>query len=59
MKQFIEGRTWKQYLCSYESADGKFGFTIMAISMEHAAAMLAELKATARLDGELAGTVDR
>ena len=49
----VDGRTWRTYLCSYETADGKFGFEIMAISMEHAAAILDELKATARLDGEL------
>lgn len=48
-----EGRVWKTYCCTYDTADGTFGFEIMALSMEHAAAMLAELKATARLDGEL------
>lgn len=49
----VDGRQWRTYTCSYETADGTFCFTIMAISMEHAAAMLAELKETARLDGEL------
>lgn len=49
----VDGRTWHTYACSFDSADGRFGFTIMAISMEHAAAMLEELKATAKLDGEL------
>lgn len=49
----VDGRTWKMYACSYDTADGKFAFAIMAISMEHAAAMLEELKATAKLDGEL------
>ena len=48
-----DGRTWKTYCCSYDTADGKFAFTIMAISTEHAAAMIEELKATAKLDGEL------
>lgn len=47
------GREWRTFTCSYDTADGKFCFTIMAISMEHAAAMLEELKATARLDGEV------
>lgn len=51
------GRTWKTYTCSYDTADGKFVFTIMAISMEHAAAMLEELKATARLDGEVSDVI--
>lgn len=49
----VDGRTWRTFTCSYDSADGKFAFTIMAISMEHAAAMLEELKSTAKLDGEL------
>jgi hypothetical protein len=49
----VNGRTWRTYTCSYDTADGKFCFTIMALSLEHAAAMLEELKATARLDGEL------
>ncbi len=49
----IDGRTWRTYACSYESADGRFSFEIMALSMEHAVAMLEELKATAKLDGEL------
>jgi hypothetical protein len=49
----VEGRTWRTYCCSYKTADGTFCFTIMAISMEHAAAMLQELKETATLDGEL------
>lgn len=50
---YVDGRTWKTYLCSYDTPEGRFGFSIMAISMEHAAAMLADLKENAKLDGEL------
>jgi hypothetical protein len=52
------GRTWRTYTCSYDTADGKFCFTIMALSMEHAAAMLEELKETARLDGEVGAIIE-
>lgn len=55
----VDGRTWRTYTCSYDTADGKFCFSIMALSMEHAAAMLEELKATARLDGELREVIRR
>jgi hypothetical protein len=47
----VDGRTWRLFPCSFDTADGKFGFTLYALSLEHAAAMLAELKATAVLDG--------
>jgi hypothetical protein len=49
----VDGRKWRTYTCSYDSPDGKFSFDIMALSLEHAAAMLLELKDTARLDGEV------
>lgn len=49
----VNGREWRTYTCSYDTPDGKFCFEIMAISMEHAAAMLADLKENAVLDGEL------
>lgn len=53
----VDGREWRTYVCSYSTPDGKFGFQIMAISMEHAAAMLADLKENATLDGELGAIV--
>ena len=47
----LDGRKWDTYTCSYSTPDGRFAFTIMALSMEHAAAMLADLKENAKLDG--------
>lgn len=47
----LDGRKWETYACSYDTPDGQFSFTIMALSMEHAAAMLADLKENAKLDG--------
>jgi hypothetical protein len=58
LRAVVDGREWRTYTCSYDTADGKFAFTIMAISMEHAAAMLEELRATAKLDGELDEVID-
>lgn len=49
----VDGRRWRTYACSYDTPDGCYTFTIMAISIEHAGAMLSDLKETARLDGEL------
>jgi hypothetical protein len=54
----VDGRTWRTYACSYSCPDGRFSFIITAISMEHAAAMLEDLKATAKLDGELDSILD-
>lgn len=53
LRVVVDGRMWRTYTCSYDTADGRFAFEIMALSMEHAAAMLEELKATAKLDGEI------
>lgn len=51
-----QGRTWKLYTFDYETADGKFCGYLYAISMEHAAALLEELKQTATLCGEMIGS---
>lgn len=53
---WVEGREWRTYSAEFDSADGKFMFDFMAISDEHAAALLEELKATARLVGEKTDT---
>ena len=54
----IDGRNWRLFVFSYETADGVFSGHLYALSMEHAAARLEELKATAKLDGELRGVID-
>lgn len=53
MTNVVEGRCWHKYACSYDTADGQFSFSIHALSMEHAVAMLEELKQTARIDGQI------
>ncbi len=47
------GRDWHLYDIQYDTADGKFSFSIYALSMEHAAAMVEEIKTTARLVGRI------
>jgi len=54
----VDGRTWNLYAVDYDTADGQFSVYIHAISFEHAAAMVAELRETARLSGQVEGIVE-
>lgn len=49
----IDGRVWDLYTVEFDTADGKFSTTIYAISTEHAAAIVEEMKATLRLGDKL------
>lgn len=49
---------WKEYLVDFETQEGTFSVSIFALSFEHASYRLEELKATAKLVGELVGEVD-
>jgi len=53
----VDGRNWHLFDVHYETADGKFSFYIYAISFEHAAAIVEEIKATAKLGGQIDGTL--
>lgn len=53
----VDGKEWRTYCCSYDTADGTFAFNIMALSHEHALMMMDELKQSARVDGELKETL--
>ncbi len=53
----VDGRTWHLFDVQYDTADGKFSVYLYALSFEHAAAMVEELKATARLVGKVEGIV--
>lgn len=48
-------REWKLFSVSWQSADGPFSMYIYAINMEHAVALLEELKETAKVDGLMKG----
>jgi len=51
----VNGRVWKLYDVNYETSDGKFSFSIYAISSEHAEAMLDDIKSNAYISGEIIG----
>lgn len=53
----VDGRTWRLFGLDYTTADGEFSTYIYALSFEHAAAIVEELKQTARLGGQLEGHV--
>ena len=53
----VNGRTWRLFGVDYSTADGEFGTYIYALSFEHAAAIVEELKQTARLGGQFEGWV--
>lgn len=58
IRTIVDGREWRLFSCTFATPDGKFCGYLYAISAEHAVALLAELKETATLDGELCGTID-
>lgn len=53
----VQGRAWQLYAAEYTTPEGKFGFYFYAISMDHAAIVLGELKSSATLTGRYEGSV--
>lgn len=53
LSTYINGRTWYLFSVEFDTADGKFETYIYALSMEHAVAMCAELRETARISGQV------
>jgi len=51
----VAGRNWKLYTFEYKTADGTFSSYMYAISDEHAAAIIEEIKDTAVLLGKIEG----
>lgn len=50
--------TWFEFTCSYVAADGsEYGFTIWAMNHAHAERLLADLRQTAKVRGQLYATV--
>jgi hypothetical protein len=52
----VNGRTWYLYSLDYDTADGAFGTYFYAISDEHAEMIVEEIKATAKLRGQVIGS---
>lgn len=51
----IGGHDWHLYAVDFTTAEGEFSTHIYAISKEHAAAIVEELKATARVGDRVVG----
>jgi hypothetical protein len=51
----VNGRTWLLFKADFITPDGEFSFYFYAISTEHAAAILADIKETATLGGQIQG----
>ena len=49
----VAGQRWHLFLFEYKTPDGIFSGYLHAISAEHAAAMLADLKENAELKGQM------
>lgn len=53
-KCFINGKWWYPYSVKHVDADGTtYSFTILAISKDHAACIVDDIRRTAELQGEL------
>ena len=55
MSCMVDGRTWLLYTFDFNTPDGTFSSYFYAISDEHAAALLADMKETAELKGQMIG----
>lgn len=55
---WVDGRRWNLFTLEYPTPDGKFTGYLYAISPEHAAEMLMDLKANATLSGQMVGVIE-
>lgn len=55
MSCVVDGRTWLLYTFDFNTPDGTFSSYFYAISYEHAAAILVDMKETAELKGQMIG----
>lgn len=53
MTCFVDGMTWCLFTFDYKTPDGVFSSYFYAISPEHAAAIICEIKETAELKGQM------
>lgn len=49
----VDGRQWNLFSVDYETPDGRFSFYIHALSYEHALLIVDDIKATARISGQV------
>ena len=53
LRTVVDDRTWHLYTYEYQSPDGVFVGYLHALSMEHAAALLCDMKDGAELTGKM------
>ena len=53
MRTVVGGKTWHLYTYEYQSPDGVFRGFLHALSMEHAAALMCDMKDSAVLLGKM------
>jgi len=53
----VDGRVWNLFTFEFKTPDGEFASYLYAISAEHAAALLADMKETAELKGQITGVM--
>jgi hypothetical protein len=54
----VDGRRWYMFDIKFKTPDGIFGFHIYALSHDHAADMLIDIKKSATVDGQVLGFMD-
>lgn len=53
----VDGRVWRLFAIDFDTADGPSSTYVYGLSFEHAAAIVQELRDSARLGGQLEGAV--
>jgi len=58
LRTVVAGRKWHLYSYEYQSPDGVFVGYLHALSMEHAAALIGDMRASAELAGKMISVGD-
>ena len=53
LRTVVDGRTWHLYTYEYQTPDGVFRGFLHALSTEHAAALIGDMRASAELAGKM------
>ena len=53
LRTVVDGRTWHLYTYEYQTPDGVFVGYLHALSMEHAAALIGDMRDGAELAGKM------
>lgn len=56
LRTTVNGRVWRMFTADYKADQGTYSLEFYAISMEHAASIVGDIRETLELRGELIGT---